>query len=216
MAEQFCEFYNMLRGLDDKEYMETFLSYNTSLICAGLKPSITLNLSRINNKDMYSLWLLYGESYIKELNLSYIMLRKSEKSVILLIYDEELLEYCINREDNRNFLISLGYEHKASLNESLSMLCLRYKKYKCPHELGIFLGYPLYDVMDFMNCSEKTCKACGYWKVYSCEEKARKVFSIFDNAKKTAAENIVKGYRKNQLSKLLRESFYNDRKIVFN
>lgn len=201
--------------MEDKEYMEAFLSYNTSLICAGLKPSITLNLSRINNKNMYSLWMLYGESYIKELNLDYIMLRKSDKSVIMLIYDEELLEYCINREGNRKLLSSLGY-NDFSIDKSLSMLSIRYNKFKCPHELGIFLGYPVDDVIDFMNCSDKKCKACGYWKVYNSEEKAMKVFSIFDNAKKTAAENIVKGYRKNKLSALLRESFYNDRELVFN
>lgn len=215
MAEQFYYFYDMLKKSDDKNYIESFLSYNTSLICAGVKPSITLNLSYINNKDMYKLWKLYGEQYIKEMKLKFAILRKNKDSVILLIYDEKLLKQCIERKSCREFLQPLGYSKDFTIDEYIMKLISRYNKYKCPHELGIFLGYPLEDVIDFMNCTNKKCKACGYWKVYNREERAKNIFSIYDNVRLIAANKIVNGYRKNDLLLSLRREFYKESKIIF-
>ena len=55
--------------------------------------------------------------------------------------------------------MQLGYSDNSDINNYLYMLKNRYKEFNCPHELGIFLGFPLNDVMDFMNCKNKKC----YW-----------------------------------------------------
>ncbi len=99
MGEKISTFYNLLNGMEGKEYIETFISYNVALISARLKPSITLNLSKYDNKDIFYLWNIYGKDYLKRLNLDYISLRDSDKSLIVLIYDKELLEKYINKKD---------------------------------------------------------------------------------------------------------------------
>ncbi len=48
-----------------------------------------------------------------------------------------------------------------------------------PHEIGVFLGYPLEDVLGFINSGGKGCKCCGCWKVYCNECEARKRFEQF-------------------------------------
>ncbi|WP_242984743.1 DUF3793 family protein [Clostridium taeniosporum] len=215
MGEKISTFYNLLNGMEGKEYIETFISYNVALISARLKPSITLNLSKYDNKNIFNLWNIYGKKYLKKLNLGYISLRDSEKSLIVLIYDEKLLEKYINREDNLKFLNRVGYEKELSVENALNTLKYRYKLYKCPHELGIFLGYPLEDVKDFMECSNKKCLTCGYWKVYNSENKAKTIFMLFDRVKDFTVTNIIEGKRADNLSLTLKYNFEKNHKIIF-
>ena len=42
-----------------------------------------------------------------------------------------------------------------------------------PHEVGLFLGYPLEDVHGFVRSGGRNYKLNGYWKVYSDEQKAK-------------------------------------------
>ncbi|MEE3486759.1 MAG: DUF3793 family protein [Bulleidia sp.] len=45
-----------------------------------------------------------------------------------------------------------------------------------PHEVGIFLGYPLEDVKGFVQHQGRDCKAVGDWKVYGNVELAEQAF----------------------------------------
>ena len=46
-------------------------------------------------------------------------------------------------------------------------------------EIGVFLGYPLGDVIGFIENSGRNCKCCGCWKVYCDECQARKTFAQY-------------------------------------
>lgn len=48
-----------------------------------------------------------------------------------------------------------------------------------PHEIGVFLGYPLGDVIGFIENSGRNCKCCGCWKVYCDECKAKRTFEQY-------------------------------------
>ena len=37
-----------------------------------------------------------------------------------------------------------------------------------PHEIGVFLGYPLEDVVGFIRHRGKCFTCCGCWKSYGC------------------------------------------------
>ena len=69
----------------------------------------------------------------------------------------------------------------------------RYEEFHCPHELGVFLGFPLNDVKDFINCSNKKCLSCKYWCVYNDVEAAEEIFSIYDRIKEYTANHILNG-----------------------
>lgn len=45
-----------------------------------------------------------------------------------------------------------------------------------PHEIGVFLGYPLEDVVGFIQNEGRECKCCGLWKVYCNEAETKKLF----------------------------------------
>lgn len=48
-----------------------------------------------------------------------------------------------------------------------------------PHEIGLFLGYPVEDVLGFMKSPEKGVKYTGFWKVYGDKEAALKTFDKY-------------------------------------
>lgn len=215
MGERVVSFYKLLNEMEDKDYIENLISYNVALISAKLKPSITLNLFKKSNRKTYFLWNTYANEYLKKLGLNYIKLRESDKTLIVLIYDEKLLRKVINNSDNRKFLSSIGYENYFSIKEVLEKFKERYSIYNCPHELGLFLGYPLEDVKDFMECTEKECLACGYWKVYNKHSKAKVIFNIFDKVKEYTVENMLNGNRHIDLANILKNKFEKNQKIIF-
>ena len=47
-----------------------------------------------------------------------------------------------------------------------------------PHEIGVFLGYPLGDVCGFLRDPDG-CILCGEWKVYENAGEAAKTFERF-------------------------------------
>ena len=87
------------------------------------------------------------------------------------------------------------------------MLKNRYKEFNCPHELGIFLGFPLNDVMDFMNCKNKKCLSCGYWLVYNNLQEAKETFSMYDKVKEDTVNYILKGDSSHNVAYSIRNLF---------
>ena len=54
---------------------------------------------------------------------------------------------------------------------------------KFPHEIGLFLGYPLGDVKGFIKHRGQNCKCTGCWKVYCDEREARRQFCRFEKCR---------------------------------
>ena len=48
-----------------------------------------------------------------------------------------------------------------------------------PHEIGIFLGYPLQDVVGFIENKARNYTCCGYWKCYGDPAAAQKCFERY-------------------------------------
>ena len=48
-----------------------------------------------------------------------------------------------------------------------------------PHEVGIFLGYPLADVVGFIQNRGQNFTACGHWKVYTDPAAAQQQFARY-------------------------------------
>ncbi len=62
-----------------------------------------------------------------------------------------------------------------------------------PHEMGIFLGYPLGDVKGFIRHRGRDFLYCGYWKVYENEAEARKLFSVYTSVKQQMLKELYQG-----------------------
>ena len=209
----YLDFYNKLDSLHDKEYIETFLVYNLSLVIAGIKPAITVTIKK-NNQKLYNSWNDFGSCFLDNIDLKCIELRESNDSIIAMIYDEYMLEKELSQKSHMEFLFNLGYPSNACVCDYLNILKNRYEKYHCPHELGLFLGIPFEDVKDFMECTTKKCLFCGYWKVYNNGNKAKEIFNKYDKVKEYTIKNMLKGNSSRDLALSIKNSFYENAKCI--
>ena len=103
---------------------------------------------------------------------------------LIYVYRRADLEKILNRDEIRSFLLNHGYliddnEIVGGVNCENIILQLKKKFEKLnqfPHEIGIFLEYPIGDVKGFIENHGCNCKCTGYWKVYCNEEEAEKTF----------------------------------------
>ena len=104
------------------------------------------------------------------------ILRTGEKRALIYVYRKNKLEADLNREGAENILQTCGYESRGT-DCCLRKLQDRFFQYECfPHEVGLFLGYPLDDVTGFIEQKGKNYKCCGIWKVYGDEQKTQVIF----------------------------------------
>jgi hypothetical protein len=112
-----------------------------------------------------------------------VTLHSGEKESILLYRKDILYAHLADRKVKR-FLhsLALGYEEGSDWILHFKKRFLEYKEEgrEFPHEVGIFLGYPLWDIRAFMQNPRREAKLTGYWKVYYKVEKAREQFQKYD------------------------------------
>lgn len=101
-----------------------------------------------------------------------------------IFYNREKIKLGIRDDKNMKFLKRFGYNENMNIHECLSLLRKRFQN-MCPHEIGIFLGYPIEDVVSFVDFSSTKCKMVGYWKVYHDIEKAEVIFNKYDERYET-------------------------------
>ena len=62
-----------------------------------------------------------------------------------------------------------------------------------PHEIGLFLGYPIEDVVGFIRYAGKGCKLSGLWKVYGDAEAASRLFDRLSRVCRAVTRRVDKG-----------------------
>lgn len=152
---------------------------------ANLKTGEIVNY-RFNNLEQAKreISLLSHTLELRGVNIEILL--KREKSLLLYVYRKNRLACDLSCPIARSFLEKEGYKPD-SIDETIQKLRVRMNvdkiKNKFPHEIGLFLSYPVQDVMGFINNQGKNCRHCGYWKVYEEEEKAILMFAKFDKCK---------------------------------
>jgi hypothetical protein len=121
-----------------------------------------------------------------------------KKRVIFLVFNKEMLVEYLSQKDVREFLTAAGYRTDA-FGYSLRHFQERYEEFivarqEFPHEMGLFLGYPLCDVVGFIQYGGDHFKLSGYWKVYDNAAEAKELFEKFDDVKDDMVRMIFKGY----------------------
>lgn len=185
------DFFEAIKQKDNIEYMKDMVSYFVSPIITGIKPSSTITLN--NTKDIYNTWKIHGEEFLRQLGLESIVLKETEDTAILLIYDRKLLERHLKIEKNRAFLCELGYDREAQVDRCLYCFKNKFSQLEFPNESGIFLGIPIEEVLGFINRDK--CISSGYFKVYDNTDRAEKVFKLYENSKRAVISNVL---RKNE------------------
>lgn len=170
--------------------METQLVLQCAPVMLGVKIS---NLFMVPTA-----WSKEVELFFQKLPLSILRLYQTQKKCAFLVYRPNLLSEYLKRDEIKNLMREFGYEDM-ELEEMAERFQQRYEQSmqetgEYPHEIGIFLGYPVEDVRGFIENCGRDFVYSGYWKVYGDAARAIRQFKQFDAAKETGIQLLNRGY----------------------
>lgn len=119
-------------------------------------------------------------------------LRWDAERALLYLYRERALRDTLADPDVRAFLTEQGYGD-LEVSGALATLRARLCRTEFPHEIGVFLGYPLADVIGFIRHEGKDCLAAGYWKCYDNPEAARRSFERLRRCRDVYVRRFAEG-----------------------
>lgn len=178
---------------DDYEHLMSLIAYYGAATLGNLKPSSLISFKKeMNGFQVLATWDTFKHQLSQQFPVAFYELNRTENCVQVLFYHKNWLSNLIKSNANQSFLAKFGYTSSMSFEQSLNYLEGRYKV-ACPHEIGLFLGYPLTDVQLYCESPCSPCLAVGYWKVYADLELALAKFKAFDTARETCATLIKNG-----------------------
>ncbi len=171
--------------------------------CAPTLASLkTANLFsfKYDSKEELESTLDYWNFLLSNKGIKIRILKNENKNALIYVYRERLLEHDLNKAGVFDFLKKYGYEH-VGIEYVLNKLSTRIKE-ECffPHEIGIFLNYPLGDVIGFIVNKGKNSKCVGCWKVYCDECEAIKKFEKYKKCTKVYRKLWSRGISIEKLS----------------
>lgn len=151
-----------------------------SPVLDGIKTASLFNYPIDGSIKELSKILLEYNSEINKFGIFIENLKFKNKLALIYVYRKDKLNKELSSFETRKFLSTFGYNNY-NVSQALSFLKKRICLNECfPHEIGIFLGYPLDDVKGFIKNKGMNYKLCGYWKVYCNEENAKKCFEQYN------------------------------------
>ncbi len=112
---------------------------------------------------------------------------------LFYVYRASKLQAVLASKDIYEFLYKFGY---ASFNAEncINVLISRIiSNGEFPHELGIFLGYPLNDIKSFIENSGNNALCVGCWKVYHDVDSARETFCKYSKCTRIYMQKFESG-----------------------
>ncbi len=157
-----------------------------------LKGSKIANILTVTKKEFKRLGIL-----LEGTGISFCFLKTKGEKAILYLYRKKDLEYYLGKKEVEDFLKKYGYK-RGNVIKKLQRLSERICLYnngetEFPHEIGIFLGYPLIDVIGFIENEGKNFVCSGYWKVYDNVQKTSRLFLRYDREREEVLREIKLG-----------------------
>lgn len=172
---------------------EQALALHCAPALTGLAPAnlVALATERFPNLD----GLL--EAYHARLSgggLALLPLCRCRSRVLLLVCRPSFLACRLKERHAAAYLSDLGYPVAQGLEACLEVLRRRLNRGgDFPHEIGLFLGYPLADVVGFCALGGACAKYSGYWKVYGNVDDAKRRFRRFDESRAALCRGLAEG-----------------------
>lgn len=179
--------------LFSKENIRNGLQFQIIFQCApflkGMKAACMLNVETGYCRDLEN--VLWGT------DMDHKILSENKGKCLVFLYRKNELSAFLEKNEVRDFLRHYGYDCQ-DLEIMLARLSARVRDHACrnqsfPHEIGVFLDYPVEDVRCFIEQGGKGEVMSGYWKVYHDPGKAQLTFQAYDKARVSAVNEYLAG-----------------------
>lgn len=179
----------------DQRKFEKMLAFHSAPTLLGVKCAnlFAVDQTELSARDIKQ---FFGSKDALK-GLSVRSLCSCNKRALVYVYHNALLDMWLSNERVTAFLEEYGYDRSLSIDEKIDILEQRISCEGFPHEIGIFLGYPVDDVIGFIENGGANYLFCGFWKVYSDPEGAKKLFDEFVHCREYLCNKIKDGAVKN-------------------
>ena len=130
------------------EQFEKDLAFFCAPALAGIKPSNLLSCSFADYPELSRIADEYNQA-LAGAKIRFTILCSCKSRQLLLVYRRDRLERQLSEPAVSALLSKLGYPVTAGVPAMLDYLGLRFRQEEFPHEIGLFLGYPVEDVLGF-------------------------------------------------------------------
>lgn len=108
-----------------------------------------------------------------------LILRKRDHRALVYVYRRCQLAQVLQNSEVQDFLRENGYVTE-TMDDCIRCLARRLQRANgFPHEIGVFLDYPLADIRAFIRNKGHNCSCEGCWKAYTNLEEARRTFETY-------------------------------------
>lgn len=158
--------------------MERYLVENCSPTLASLKTG-NLFSYKYDSLEEVEFYVEFWNQCMAEKGVSVCILKIRKQTALIYVFRKNFLERDMKRPGVAELLKKCGYE-STDADYALRHLRGRLENNEdFPHEIGLFLGYPLGDVIGFVENEGRNSLCCGCWKVYCNECEALQTFLKF-------------------------------------
>lgn len=158
--------------------LEKYLIEHCSPTLASIKTA-NLFTYAYGSEDDLKTQVYYWNQSVREKGISLLILRKRNQSALIYVCRLNFLRRDMENPGVKEFLAGYGYE---SVEPAYALEKLKGRLQNSdtfPHEIGLFLGYPLGDVTGFIENAGRNSKCSGCWKVYCNECEAMRIFAKY-------------------------------------
>lgn len=148
-------------------------------VLLGEKPSEIISFPKKNSRGLHRIKSIFNSCH----RISYREFIAFNGCTKILFYNNNLLDETLLDQRNLGFLKKIGYSEEYTLENYLNHLIRKIEKDHLPHEIGIFLGYPLNDVIGFMGHPALKLTKINGWNVYGDSRLSDAKYAKFTIAK---------------------------------
>lgn len=193
-----CDLYCSWRELaprfpEDRDCLAAFVALEAAEVLAGAKPA---NLVRLPNRphlcgrNFCELWSRHGAEVLRQSRLEAAVLRETEEFLLLLFHRPDLMERRLAGRAAPAFLQRAGYSEPKRWSSALAQLRERFRD-GFPHEIGVFLGYPLKDVGAFMGWTALPVTGQRMWKIFGHSRRSLRLTDHYRHLRRQMIDNLA-------------------------
>lgn len=158
-------------------------------VILGSKPAEIINVP--GSKEDKKIKLSQIEAFFSNCSrITYRIITTHDGGKRVLFINEKSMEKVLVNKRCINFLKFVGYPADYQLNDYMDELVFRLQSEEFPHEIGVFLGYPLKDVLGFMGYGKNELVEVRNWRIYGDKEISYEVYNNFMRDKAIMKEMI--------------------------
>lgn len=174
---------------DDEKSVELRLIIQNAAVLKGRRISGMLFL---NDRELAGISMKLHNT-----NISLIILCTCKKRHLVMVYRAKELEEYLRNKEVSDYLREFGYRRDdfipnlIRLHQRMNGFYNKMKEF--PHEVGVFLGYPICDIKGFLENKGEKYLHSGYWKIYGNLDETMKKFLSYDEAREIAIDEFLSG-----------------------